>query len=250
MIICGFPKSGNTWLTRLSAELIGCPVAGFWNQPNNREIAIEGSDRVSDYECYKAHHRLSYLEKTLESSGNGSERIIYIVRDPRDIAVSASYFFQFPPIPRKKYRVRRKLTDWYIKMFGRKRDPSRIIDGMIHGTENLAWIQVPWDKHAEEFIQAGMYVIRYEDLLSSTVKEAGKLVAYLGLERSRQEIERAVKNQSFDFKKREFLKAAEENKANFLRKGQHGQWKNELTESQIQKIEEAFHDGMVQLGYL
>lgn len=251
MIVCGFPKSGNTWLTRLTAELIGCPVAGFWNQPHNKELAIEGRDRVSDYECYKAHHSLSNLKKTLETSGNGSERIIYIVRDPRDVAVSASYFFRFPPINfSKKNRVKKKLTDWYIKFFGRTRDPSKIIDSMIQGTDSFSWITVPWDKHAEEYIQSGTYVIRYEDLLASAVKEAEKLVAYLGMERSRQEIERAVKNQSFDYKKRQFFKAKKEHQANFLRKGESGQWKTELTESQIHKIEEAFHDIMVRLGYL
>jgi hypothetical protein len=47
IIVIGYPKSGCTWATRLVAELVGCPVAGFW-QSRRKEIAIEGEERVSD----------------------------------------------------------------------------------------------------------------------------------------------------------------------------------------------------------
>lgn len=251
IIICGYPKSGNTWLTRLTAELIGCPVAGFWGQPHNPEIAIEGGERVSNYECYKAHHSLSYLKSTLESSGNGTERIIYVVRDPRDVAVSASYYFLFPSLLHSgENRVKKKMRDWYIQLFGRKRDQSRIIQCMINGTDSFSWMNVPWDNHAKEFIKSDIHVIRYEDLLESTVDEADKLLAYMGLERSPAEIERAVRKQSFEFKKGQFLQQKKKRKAAFLRKGESGQWKTELTKKQIHKIEEAFRDIMVKLGYL
>ena len=43
IVIAGYPKSGNTWLTRLVAEVLKCPVVGFLEQPQNNEIAIEGS---------------------------------------------------------------------------------------------------------------------------------------------------------------------------------------------------------------
>ena len=45
IIVAGYPKSGCTWATRLLAELVGCPVAGFWNSDKD-EIAIEGEERA------------------------------------------------------------------------------------------------------------------------------------------------------------------------------------------------------------
>lgn len=48
VLVVGYPKSGNTWLTRLVAELISCPVKRFFGQPGNPEIAIEGSNHQSN----------------------------------------------------------------------------------------------------------------------------------------------------------------------------------------------------------
>ena len=53
IIVVGYPKSGSTWITRLTAELVGCPITGFWNQSNQNEIAREGQDRTSDFRCFK-----------------------------------------------------------------------------------------------------------------------------------------------------------------------------------------------------
>lgn len=62
IIIAGYPKSGNTWLTRLVAEIVGCPVTGFLYS-QHFEIAKEGGDRKSEFECFKSHHKYYELKK-------------------------------------------------------------------------------------------------------------------------------------------------------------------------------------------
>jgi hypothetical protein len=95
IIISGYPKSGNTWLTRLTAQLVGCPVEGFWTQPQNKDRAIEGAERISKYSCFKSHHSFPLLKDSFQKFGkNRSKKIIYIVRDPRDVAISASFFYK------------------------------------------------------------------------------------------------------------------------------------------------------------
>ena len=96
IIVVGYPKSGCTWATRLVAELVGCPVGGFW-QSDKKEIAIEGEDRISDYRCYKSHHQLAELEV---QPNEPETWIIYILRDPRDIAISGASYFQFDRFPK------------------------------------------------------------------------------------------------------------------------------------------------------
>ena len=92
IIIAGYPKSGNTWLTRLVANLVDCPVAGFWGSDHD-EIASEGASRMSEFECYKAHQTYEDLIQCSDWSGDCS--VIYIIRDPRDVALSGANFFRF-----------------------------------------------------------------------------------------------------------------------------------------------------------
>jgi len=55
ILAVGYPRSGTTWITRVVAELPECLVKGFFLQPNNKDVAIEGIDRVSNYAVYKGH---------------------------------------------------------------------------------------------------------------------------------------------------------------------------------------------------
>lgn len=73
IIVCGYPKSANTWLTRLAAEIVGGSVAGFWCEPFNNDAAIEGLERESDFQCFKAHHCAHDMEQTFNLYANGSE---------------------------------------------------------------------------------------------------------------------------------------------------------------------------------
>src|SRR5262245_50755233 len=90
VLVAGYPKSGNTWLTRLVAELLGAPVQGFWSEPSSREMAVEGTERVSDFEVYKGHHSYGAMRRDFNLAD-----VVYIVRDVRDIAISGAHYFSF-----------------------------------------------------------------------------------------------------------------------------------------------------------
>lgn len=92
VLVVRYPKSGNTWLTRLVAELISCPVKGFFGQPNNPEIAIEGSNRQSNYIVFKGHQTFHKVCQKIQH-----KHLIYIVRDVRDVAISGANFFKIYP---------------------------------------------------------------------------------------------------------------------------------------------------------
>jgi hypothetical protein len=156
IIICGYPKSGNTWLTRLVAEIVGCPVTGFWCDPSNDEEAIEGLDRDSEYQCFKAHHNADQMARTLSRMGNGSEKIIYIYRDPRSVVVSAAHYFRFSPNPSRFQGLMEKLPKGgglYRRLFPSRSSMYELMAKcLVEGAELGAWLDRPWKQHVAGYL--------------------------------------------------------------------------------------------------
>lgn len=242
VIVTGYPKSGNTWATRLVAELIGCPVVGFWNS-KKKEIAREGTERTSTYRCFKAHQSVPELL----AQAAATSRIIYIVRDPRDVVVSAAHYFHF-------YRLR-LLTTFFTKTSRYWRDSRRIlqpaltsetyrmarmVDVLLTGSRSPdRFLALPWAEHVRPCIDAGQFFVRYEDLLTNPGQACSRILDHLGLDRTAAEIHQAIERQSFSRKREAFIAAGDIRQANFLRSGQAEQWRTTLATDHVQRIEAA-----------
>lgn len=254
VIICGYEKSGNTWLTRLTAEIVRCPVIGFWCHPTFDEIGIEGQDRVSSYQCFKAHHTSEQLQITLDLYGNGSEKIIYIYRDPRSVVVSAANYFNVQPRYPSIYSILCGLhfgLGFYHKFFQPKHYQYDVyIDQLIHGTPVSIWRSEPWENHVKGYLKrTDILLVSYESLRNDTLVCARKIADFLSLERSTAELKQAIEVQSFVRKKKQFEEQGETLKASFLREGSVSSWKSELESRQINYIEQNLEPLMTRLGY-
>ncbi|MEO8044256.1 MAG: sulfotransferase domain-containing protein [Spartobacteria bacterium] len=232
IIVVGYPKSGCTWATRLVAELVGCPVAGFWKS-DKKEIAVEGEDRISDFRCFKSHHQLAELGVTPEELVG---RVIYILRDPRDIALSAVNHFQFNrfPILRAFFRFlpqgeklyRHTLYPLFVRQDYRL---ERMTEALLHGSAAVhKTVRQSWQEHWRPYAEAGVPIVRYEDLLSRPAEEAARILQHLGLERSDAAIAAAIEQQSFARKKEKLLEQGETGRAKFLRVGKSEQWREKF----------------------
>jgi len=232
IIVVGYPKSGCTWVTRLVAELVGCPVAGFWQSDKN-EIAIEGEERVSDFRCYKSHHQLAQLGVRPNDSATA---IVYVLRDPRDIALSAANYFQFDRFPKLAsfFRSIRRGEKFYRHTFeplfaSENYRLERMTEALLHGSPTVHnWVGVSWHDHWRPYQRAGVPIVRYEDLLDTPEDQALQILRHLGIERTPAQIATAVRNQSFATKKEALLRMGETGRAKFLRVGKSGQWREKL----------------------
>jgi hypothetical protein len=247
ILIAGYPKSGNTWLTRLTAELLGAPVQGFWKEPLNREIAVEGQNRVSDFEVFKGHHTYGAMRRDFDLAD-----VVYIVRDVRDVALSGAHYFSFRP------------PSWFGKVtMGTQRLTAaarresleairtcRMILTLADGDGQVSpWCAQPWDEHIYAYVDAGACVIKYEDLLATPERECRRLLAHFGVERSAAQVQHAIAAQTFQVAKRRFLAQGDEKRANFLREGRAGAWSTRLSPAQQQFCRERFGKLLSHLGY-
>ncbi|MGI8957365.1 MAG: sulfotransferase domain-containing protein [Chthoniobacterales bacterium] len=254
IIVVGYPKSGCTWATRLVAELVGCPVAGFWKS-EKKEIAVEGADRVSEFRCYKAHHQLTELGVTPDELAH---RVLYVLRDPRDIALSAANHFQFVRYPflRWSFRLlpqgeklyRHTLYSLFVRQNYRlERMTEALLEGSaaVHKSVRLSWLE-----HWRPYAEAGVPIVRYEDLLARPEEESARILQHLVLRRSASEIARAVENQSFARKKQTLLQSGETGRAKFLRVGKSGQGREKLPAHLQRRFVEELGSELGEWGYL
>lgn len=234
--IVSYPKSGNTWVRFLVSSLL---------HPTSRTDFANIDERVPT--IYKAStSALAALPrprvlKSHEYFDPRYPRVIYVVRDPRDVLVS--YFH---------YQRRKGDIDEGETM-------SEFADRFMAGRlspfgswqENVAsWLAVR--DTGEDFL-----LVRYEDLLAETSIQLGRIARFLGREATERELTRVVAECSFDTMRA--LEAETGNRSahlrhvrtdiGFVRQGKSGTWATELPEAVSSNIERRWHPLLERLGY-
>jgi hypothetical protein len=170
-------------------------------------------------------------------------RLIYIVRDPRDVALSY-YDFQ------RKYM---QIPDDYPL--------DRYVDDFVAGRLISAdWGS--WKENVASWIYTrgkrdSLLLLRYEDIMSDTAKELGRIAAFFNIPPDPERIQLAIERSSADRMRQ--LEKLEEDKwvatknrrkdIPFVRVAKSGGWKTSLPESCVHQIESAWGELMTTLGY-
>jgi hypothetical protein len=236
IFLVSFPKSGNTWSRFLLANLIYPDQrATFANIhrliPDPSGTTKRDLDRIprpriiKSHECFDPRYR----------------RVIYIVRDPRDVAVSQYHYHR---------KLRRIGDDSPIETF-----VSRFLAGETcpHGSwgQNVAtWLAT--SEGSPHFL-----LLRYEDMIADTARELAKIVSFLGISATPDQIALAVeKSSAARMRKLEeaqtdqcSLTQGSRKDLSFVRSASSGGWRAELPESLASRIESAWGPLMKHLGY-
>lgn len=236
VFIVSYPKSGNTWTRFLIANLV---------YPNERASFANINQLVPDPEALSRRAldslpRPRYI-KSHQYFDPRYPKVIYVVRDPRDVALS-HYHFQ---------RKRKVLADG---------DPIEpFVSRFVHGStssygswgENVAgWLATRNGSNA-------FLLVRYEDMIARPNEELRRVSSYLRIEPDEARIQQAVQRSSADE-----MRIMERSQAHlwsstkdtrqdipFVREAKAGGWKSELPHTCISEIENKWGALMRYLNY-
>jgi hypothetical protein len=236
VFLVSFPKSGNTWTRFLLANLkYPDQPATFANI--HRLIPDPSKTSKRDFESMSRPR----IIKSHDCFDPRFPRVIYIVRDPRDVTVSQYHYHR---------KLRKIGDDSPIELF-----VTRFLAGKTcpHGSwgENVAtWLATR--ENDPRFL-----LLRYEDMLADTQRELTKVADFLGFAASPQHIATAVERSSVSRMKK--LEQAETDDCSltqgsrkdlsFVRSASAGGWQKDLPAAQAERIETAWGPLMRHLGY-
>ncbi len=176
-------------------------------------------------------------------------RIIHIIRDGRDAAVSAAHhvwnFGDVEGKPRQKAK-----RDAY------RENPESVkgLGGIFTGKQ-LRSLAAEWREKVGGAADQGRqyfgerYVeVKYEDLLQNPEEELRRLLEFVGAGAGEDLVARCVREASFE-KLGEGRKRGEEDPRAFVRKGIAGDWKNVFTEQNKRVFKKQAGDLLIKLGY-
>jgi hypothetical protein len=178
-------------------------------------------------------------------------KIIHIIRDGRDAAVSAVHHsWNFGKI-RKGAEASAKRTTH------RKRDPHKMrnMGESIFAEGQLRKFAAEWSARVSSTVEDGPtlpgngYVeVRYEDLLERPEDEVRRLLEFLRAEASEKTVKMCVNAASFKRLSKGRTRG-QEDPTSFFRKGIAGDWRNVFTEQDKILFKKEAGDLLIRLGY-
>lgn len=267
--LASYPKSGNTWMRAFLHNLLRDPKEGYdineitefssgdsgtdgfklflkkpvqeWTEQDvmNTRFQVQRliCSRYIDDRFVKTHNSftlyngkpLIYPELTAGS--------IYILRNPLDVAISLSHHYSVD-------------IDEAIDIMG---NPNAGVPG---SEKQVFEIHRSWSLHVHSWTKQtapNMLVVRYEDLLEHPQSAFGRVAKFLGLKPTADRLARAIENSSFgklrSQEDQHGFKERPEKAERFFRTGKANQWREVLTQTQIDRVVEAHRDQMKRWGY-
>lgn len=249
--LASYPKSGNTWIRMfLLAYLTGEPVDINAEkqfvisdlQPNLHPKATDIYNYLENYcksisklknICVKTHNANISIDKKKIIPINKTNGGIYVIRDPRDIAISLMNHYDIE-------------IEQAISFMN---DDSCIIASKFN---HMGHILGSWSTHINSWLKTNLIAFRYEDLLEHT-EEAFKAIIKIMYLPNNDNLNFAIEQASFDnLRKLEIENGFSERggACNFFRVGKSGQWKSVLTKKQVKLIEQQHGKVMKGCKYL
>jgi hypothetical protein len=227
VFFASYPRSGSTWLRFVLFESIAGQSSGFGNV----------NESIPDVKEHKTGLPLmpdgGRLIKTHEVYHPEYKKAVYLVRDPRDVALS-EYADQTA-----LGLVEQPLDDYLKVFFTKGVNPFASWSGHVN-----SWLNAPLSNEQ-------LLVVKFEDLRRDTAAGVADIIRFFGIVPNEAQIRNAVANNSVErmkAKEKETPQRASK-KGQFIRSGSVGGWRGKLTDAQIAIVRDHASDLLNRLSY-
>jgi hypothetical protein len=272
--LASYPKSGNTWLRLFLESALQGGAEIDINEPRARSptaalrsafdhlLDVDSSDllveeieraRPALYRAWAATlvRPLAVKVHDAWSRTDGGEPLFpadvtlaafYIVRDPRDVAVSLADHFARP-------------LDEIVALMAKPDASSGQIDDRSPERQ-LHQRLTTWSGHVESWLDSGLALdlLRYEDVLAEPYATLGAVARKLDASIDDESIRGAIEATRFgrlqEQERRGGFVERVVNPGGFFRRGGSGGWRERLTAAQVARIEDDHRAVMQRLGYI
>ncbi len=229
IFIISYPKSGSNWLRTMFAGIIhGLDLE--YAQPALVSELVPGH-KTKYYKRFQTPMFFRFHALLHRSF----RRVIYLIRDGRDAIVSYHHHTQ---------TVKQKSVD--------------LLD-VVEGREFIQPFNFSWAQHVRAWqgnpFKANLITVRYEDLLTDTVGELGRLLEFAGIETGTDGLEGIAKAASFEKMREREKRLGNTNSAwppgqQFMRRGIAGSHKDEKSAEALRAFLDQSAQTLTSLGYL
>ena len=248
IFLAGMPMSATTWMKNLLAR-----IPGYYTRPTpmphdifvNQNICSSAFMHVPKlgYTLFKTH--LNPTQENLECIlRNEVEKVVITYRDLRDVAIARCHrLTEFPnvKVPGDPHFVDYKTLD-----------REKI---MHHNFEVIVSAYIPWIREWLEIANKNpesYHIVKFENLKKDTKGEFQKVLNFYDInlpEKKIEEIVEAAKGRRNVRKNMAAARILPSGYSSNFRSGKIGNWRDELTNSQIDKCKTLLGPILIELGY-
>lgn len=268
--LASYPKSGNTWMRSFIHNLLRDPQDGYdinkisdftsseasairyrlflkkpwqeWTHQDIMNVRFQVQRQICaeqmDDKFVKTHNCLILYGGKPLIYPEFTAGCIYIIRNPLDVVISFAHHVG-------------ATIDQAIDAIS---DPFTISET---NEKQVLEVYRSWSMHVESWTyqtSPNRLVVRYEDMLEHPRSTFGRVAQFLGLKPTTDRLIRAIENSSFDKlrsqEEEQGFKERPQQLERFFRSGTANQWREVLTDAQIDKVVKAHRDQMKRWGYL
>ncbi|XP_046339055.1 sulfotransferase 1A1-like isoform X2 [Haliotis rufescens] len=227
IILCAFPKSGTHWVFEITRELLTGEIIEDDVTMSQTFMEFGPEERYADLQSPRILNSHLLMKHLPEDVINKKIKVITILRNPKDVAVSFYNFLKTVPFAKYKGEWKNFLRPLFQGKFMYESWMDYVID---------------WEQVKKTNPDLPVLTLFYEDIKQDQMREMRRICEFLGVERTDEFLSKVCDNTTLTAMRTH--KNRENNRSSVFRKGGVGDWKNWFTVAQNEWFDQLYQEKM------